>query len=152
MFINVDKNILGSAQTKTDILYIYHMLRFDIKSPKDTIGVVKATVHKNGKLGFSSGAMKVLGLDVNRYWRVATNADDIEDDSLYLLPAQEGEESVFKASRAGQYYYMRIKHLLDEMEIDYGNQKVIYDILKKEQEGMIFYKLNRREPRSRSSE
>ena len=32
-------------------------------SPKDNFGTVKATVHKTGKLGFSSGAAKMLELE-----------------------------------------------------------------------------------------
>ncbi|MBL6445383.1 hypothetical protein JMN32_03635 [Fulvivirga sp. 29W222] len=129
------------------------MLEFDIKSPQDTLGVVKATVHKSGKLGFSSGAIKMLGLENegHRYYKVATNKADSEDDSLYLIVASKGEEDVFKASKAGQYYYLRVKHVLDEMTVDYKNEKVIYDIRKVEEKEIKYYKLTRRKPISRAN-
>lgn len=127
------------------------MIKFDFKSPQDTTGVIKATVHKSGKLGFSSGAMKKLKLDENRYFRIATNAADPEDENIYLVEANEGEDDVFKANKAGKYYYIRIKHILDELDIDYKDDRVIYDIKREETEdGTTYYKLTRRKPIRRS--
>ncbi|MEQ8905145.1 hypothetical protein [Ekhidna sp.] len=120
------------------------MIKFDIKEPQESIGVVKATVHKNGKLGFSSGAAKRLKLDSQNYFQVATNADDPDDDNLYLIPSHEGADKVFKVSKAGAYYYMRIKHILDDAGMDYREEKIIFDIVNMEQDGMTFYKLTKR--------
>lgn len=113
------------------------------------MGLVKATVHKDGKLGFSSGAMAKLDLGEDTYFRVATNADDPEDRSLYLVRAQAGDEEAFKVNKAGQYYYMRIKHVLDELDIDYKDGKVIFDIKKVENGDLSYFKLIRREPISK---
>ena len=128
------------------------MINFDFKSPQDSIGVVKATVQKSGKLGFSSGAAKRLDLENHRYFQVAMNANDPEDKCLYLIPSQEGVQNVFKASKAGAYYYLRIKHILDDAGIDYRDKRIIYDIVKMDQEGSTFYKLTRRKPMSRQTE
>jgi hypothetical protein len=116
------------------------MVKFDFKVPAESYGSLKATVHKDGKLGFSSGAENLLNLSKDEsYFLVATNAEDSTDKSLYFLPAKKGDVNVFKASKAGNYYYMRIKHILDEMGIDYETSRVIYDIKKKEMEGKNYF-------------
>ena len=128
------------------------MVNFNIKSPQDQIGVVKASVHRNGKLGFSSGAAKKLNLTPETRFLVATNADDPDDKNLYLIEDKQGNEKGFKVSRAGQYYYMRIKHVLDEMGIEYRNGGLIYDIVKVDEQERTYLKLIRRKPISRNTE
>jgi len=126
------------------------MIKFDIKSPQDKVGVVKASVHKNGKLGFSAGAAKLLDLDKDKRFYVATNAEDSEDKNLYLLEAKEIDEKSFKVNKAGQYYYMRIRHILDEMGVDYRQGGIIYDIVTVQQlDEEKYYKLIKRKATSR---
>lgn len=125
------------------------MINFKFKSPQEKGGLVKATVHRDGKLGFSAGAATKLDLSENTYFRVATNADDPKDESLYLVKATAEDEDVFKVNKAGEYYYMRLKHVLDELDIDYRDGKVIYDIKKMENGELSYFKLIRRAPISK---
>ncbi|MEP3386577.1 MAG: hypothetical protein ABJO02_00230 [Reichenbachiella sp.] len=120
------------------------MLKLEFKSPQSATGVVKATVHKSGKLGFSSGAAKVLGLSTDSRFKVAVNTADEEDKNLYLVESEGDDKELFKVSKAGQYYFIRIKHILDEMGVDYRDGRIIYDIVNEENEGMKYYKLVRR--------
>lgn len=126
------------------------MIQFDFKIPQSETGVIKATVRNNGVLGFSSGASKALGLNEESCFKLATNAEDKTDESLYLIPASADQDKVFQLRKAGDYYYLRIKHVLDEMGIDYRNVRIIYDIVTKEEDGIKYYKLIRRPIKKRS--
>ena len=120
------------------------MVKFDIKSPQERIGIVKGTVHKNGKLGFSSGAAEMMNLGKNRYFQVATNSEDASDENIYMIEAKEGDGRAFKVGKAGSYYYLRIKNVLDEMNVNYEKEKIIYDIIKVDDQDIWYYKLKRR--------
>lgn len=107
-------------------------------------GVVKATVHKTGKLGFNSGATKYMKLDHLEFFNIGVNKADEKDDSLYLVPAEKQNEKTYKLVKAGQYYYLYIKNILRDMKIDYKNENIIYDIEEIEKNGKSIYKLVRR--------
>lgn len=107
-------------------------------------GVVKATVHKTGKLGFNSGATKYMKLDQAEFFNIGFNRADESDESLYLVPVESQSEKTYRLVKAGQYYYLHIKNILRERRIDYKNETVIYDIEEIEQNGRRFYKLARR--------
>lgn len=121
------------------------MIQFSYVDPKASKGVVKATTHKSGKLGFSSAAANMMNLTVETYFRVAFNAADLEDENLYLVLTDAQDDLAFKANKAGEYYYLSIKHVLDERDIDYKNDKVIYNIKLQEQQGIRYYELKPRE-------
>ena len=123
------------------------MIEFDFFDSSSKYGVVKATVHKTGKLGFSSGAIKYMKLDEIRYFKIATNKSDLLDKALYLIPTNndDNDDKLFKVVKAGDYFYVFIKNVLREMDLDYKNENIIYDIVKMNNMGMPFYKLERRE-------
>ena len=108
-------------------------------------GVVKATVHKTGKLGFSSGANKYMKLEEIKYFNIGTNKNDIEDQSLYLVPIEEETDKSFNLVKAGDYYYITIKNVLRDLKIDYKNETVIFDIDEEEINEIRIFKLNRRD-------
>lgn len=125
------------------------MINFKYQKPEGRTGAVKATVHKDGKLGFSSSASKVMGLDKNRRFKIATNADEESDTNLYFLVVEEEDrEGVFTIAKAGSYYYVRVKHILQQMNIEYEKEKVIYDIRKvlDHDNNLSYYQLERRDP------
>lgn len=109
------------------------------------LGIIKATVHKTGKLGFSSGAAKLLDLEQRKFFQIGFNKSNNLDKSLYLFPALEDAQRVFKLIKAGEYYYLFIKSILHEKQIDYKNESVIYDIEKTTVNGRECYKLTRRQ-------
>lgn len=84
-------------------------MKFKFETPLRSREVIKATIHKDGKLGFSVPAAKLLNLEVQRRFLVATNEEDQDDPSIYLIPAMEDRS--FKISKSGAYYYMRMDHV-----------------------------------------
>ena len=125
----------------------FKMIEFNFFDSSSKYGVVKATVHKTGKLGFSSGAIKYMKLDEINYFKIATNNSDSLDKALYLIPSNndDNDDKLFKVVKAGDYFYVFIKNVLREMDLDYKNENIIYDIEKMENMGISFFKLERRE-------
>jgi len=112
---------------------------------------IKCTIHKSGKIGFSNAAIKRLGIDKMYGAKIGTNEENKEDENLYLACIKDEDKSAFKFIKAGDYYYINAKPLLDEIKIDYRNTKVtlIYDIVEMDLEGQKIYKLIKREVKRR---
>lgn len=120
------------------------MLELDFFDSSSKYGVIKATVHKTGKLGFSSGASKFMNLEDVDYVNIGLNKADSEDECLYLVEVKQETDKSFKIVKAGQYFYVFIKNILRELSIDYKNESVIYDIEEIEHNESKIYKLCRR--------
>lgn len=104
---------------------------------------LKATVHKTGKLGFTSDAAKHLKLSTHKSANIGYNKDDAGDKNLYLFLCS-GTDGEFNIVKAGDYYYISTKILMDNLKIDYIRDSVSYDILPMNQDGHQFYALKRR--------
>jgi hypothetical protein len=120
------------------------MIDLEFFDSASSLGVVKATVHKTGKLGFSSGASKFMKLDHAKLFNVGLNKADKGDKNLYFVPTSEETGKTFKVIKAGDYYYIFIKNILMELRIDYKNENVIYDIEEIKNGDSNYYKLMRR--------
>ena len=105
---------------------------------------VKCAIHKTGKLGFSSNAIDKLSLSTDKTISIAINEEDKEDENFYMVVNESQQESSFKLSKAGNYFYVNTKALFDSLGIDYRNEKIIYDIVDFEYEGTNMYKLIKR--------
>lgn len=114
-------------------------------APKPAIRAIKCTVHKNGKMGFSMEAIKLLNINSNCYIKLGVNEDDSKDTNLYLQVLRNESTNAYKVIKAGKYFYLNTRSLFDELKIDYNNKKIIYDIEKFNYEGTSIYQLNRRE-------
>lgn len=118
------------------------MLELEFFTPR---GLSRASVHKStGKLGFNRDAIKQIDFENNRYFKVARNKAEESDDSLYLIVANEGQEGVFKIGKAGEYYNLRIKTVLDDMGVNYQDETVSYEIEEMKDQEFKYYKLTRR--------
>jgi hypothetical protein len=106
---------------------------------------VKCAIHKTGKLGFSSAAIKKLEITPDKSIGIAINEEDDTDENLYMAIHSGVNDEHFKISKAGEYYYVNTKALFDKMGIDYRNRKIIYDIVDFEYEDFTMFKLIRRE-------
>lgn len=120
------------------------MIELDFFESSSKYGVVKATVHKTGKLGFSSGASKFMELDKIKYFNIGTNKNDEEDNNLYLVPIEKETDKSFKVVKAGDYYYITIKNILRDLKIEYKNETVIFDIDELEMKNNKIYKMTKR--------
>jgi hypothetical protein len=112
---------------------------------EDTARNAKATVHKTGKLGFSSDAIECLDIREGKSIQFAQNADDGSDNNLYAVIHEGHEEGAFKLIKAGNYFYVNTKNMFDSLNIDYKTAKVIYDLVMIENEGSQIVKMLRRE-------
>lgn len=110
-----------------------------------TMGIVKATIHKSGKLGFSQSAINRLELSQDTYVKLAINESDSRDTNLYLLIVKEIDGETLKVNKAGEYYYLNTKDFFNEWGIDFRKKRIIYDIVDIEYEGEKIFKLIKRE-------
>jgi hypothetical protein len=113
--------------------------------PTTSTGVIKATIHQSGKLGFSQAAIEKLGLNQNSYVMIGTSKGQKDDRYIYLKIAKESDEMTLKVNKAGQYYYLNTKDFFNETGIDYKRKNIIYDIIELSEESEKVYKLIPRE-------
>ncbi len=105
----------------------------------------KATIHRSGKLGFTSDAINYLALDRGKYLRIARNEADELDENLYLEVSNIEVPGSFKTIKAGEYMYLNTAGLFDQIGFDYKNNSISFTILPIEIEGKRFYKLIKKE-------
>jgi len=113
--------------------------------PTTSIGIVKATIHKSGKLGFSQAAIDKLELTQNTYLMIGTNKENKKDNNIYLVISRESNELAIKVNKAGDYYYLNTKDFFNEISVDFKNKSIIYDIVDISTEQDRLYKLIPRE-------
>ena len=124
---------------------------FEFFEPEDKFGTIKASVHKSGKLGFSAGAIKLIDFEKNKFFKIARKKDS--PNVLFLFPIEAADEYTFKVSKAGDYYYLKIKRLLSQLNIDYRNEKenLSYDIDEVKEEGKRYFKLVQRKKKANNT-
>lgn len=105
----------------------------------------KATIHKSGKLGFSSEAIGYLGIKEGIFIKFAQNEDDKTDVNLYAMLSDEQDDESFRICKSGNYYYVGTKRLFDEIGVDYTKTTIIYDLIKIDFEMGQVIKMSRRE-------
>lgn len=112
---------------------------------------IKCSIHKNGKLGFSSSAISRLGIDTNKRILFATNDDEGDNGSLYAIVVEENNEEAFRVNKAGNYYYLNTKAMFDKLGYSYQTRTIIFDIVASDilHEDKMVYKLIKREGRSK---
>ncbi len=122
------------------------MLKLKIHNAKELDRNAKCTVHTSGKLGFSEGGMRRMALTPESYVVIASNEEDSSDDNLYAWVEPNDQNGGFKVCKAGDYFYLNIKALFDELKVDYRNKEIvtIYDIIGDKYEGMSIFKLQKR--------
>jgi len=120
---------------------ILDLIQFE--DPNKSGGVVKATIHKTGKLGFSAAAQDYLSLGDDSYFKIGFNNQDNADESIYMVPSIDAD-GAFKVAKAGGYYYLNLKYIFDKKEIDYQNQTYIYDIKKQSSNNVEYFILKKR--------
>lgn len=113
---------------------------------------VKATIHINGKLGFSKAATKKFSLDEGKFIKIGVNSDDESDNNLYVIIKNFDDGESLKIHKSGQYYFVNTKQLFDSLNVDYRNNKIIYDVEDFEYSNIKMHKFVRRELSRRSME
>lgn len=105
---------------------------------------VKATIQKSGRMGFSSAAIKLMGVDNNSHIGIFTNDNDPSDDNLYLMLTDKPQEGFFKVKKAGKYYALDARELFQTLGYDYKNYSIIFDVSEQKIDGRDMFVLNKR--------
>lgn len=114
----------------------------EFEDPNKSNSIIKASIHKTGKLGFSSGAQEFLNLSESICFKVGFHPEDV--NVMYLVPSNDDGYS-FKVAKAGDYYYINLKHVFDKRGVQYQNKSIIYDIKKeKTNDEKEYYVLTKR--------
>lgn len=127
------------------------MIDIEFIKPNESESSVKLTVHRTGKLGFSKGAIDLMNIEKNKNCKFGKNKNKEEDEKLYMVVSNQRDNLSYKISKAGDYYYIKAKELLRELNIDYSDQAttVIFDIREIDNNGQRIFELNKREIKRR---
>lgn len=102
----------------------------------------KAAIQVNGRLSLTVEASRLMHLSDDKSIVIfaAKNGD------LGAVVSEKGDKQAFELKKAGSYYYLSFKNYLQEMGIDYKNQRIVYDItaLEEKIEGRTVYRFARR--------
>src|ERR1700761_4146361 len=87
----------------------------------------KATVHASGRLGFNLEAINFMQLQNKRNFRLAiADEDGTSVKNIYLIE-QDNSNGTAKVAKAGDYYYLNVGNLFEDLNIDYKAFTIIYD-------------------------
>lgn len=110
-------------------------MQFDINMAVDARRFslhAKATVQRTGKLGFSMEAAELLGLRENMSEVESENKrmilQEMNEHDWLAVVVNGTNERGFKIQRGGDYYYLNMRQYFKASDIDYLNNRVIYDI------------------------
>lgn len=110
----------------------------------------KATVHASGRLGFNIEAINFMELATKKNFKVAVSDEgEFEIRNLYLIEDKESAGTA-KVSKAGDYYYLNVGTLFEDLAIDYTNFTIIFDIKKELYEGNDMFVLKMRKPKKKN--
>jgi len=98
-----------------------------ILSAKQFATKLKATIQATGRLGFTSETATALDFKSGKF---AKFAKDDENDSLYLIIINEGNEDAFSIRESSGYYYVPTKVMFDTLGFDYENNTIMFDLVR----------------------
>ena len=104
------------------------IMAITILSAKRFATTLKATIHRTGRLGFTSETATALDLNAGKF---AKFAQDEEDGSLYLIIIDEGNEDAFSVRENGGYYFIATKVMFDTLGFNYENGDIIFDLVRR---------------------
>lgn len=100
-----------------------------IDAQKFTINA-KASIQKNGRLGFSNEAATLLSLDEGKYLLFSC----INSGDLAAIVCDNTDVRGFKVQKGGKYFYIRMKNFFDAQDIDYVKKRVSFEIIETTEE------------------
>ena len=84
----------------------------------------KASIQRNGRLGFTGEAAKLLCLQEGLTMLFST----MSNGDLAAVVCDASESRGFRVQKAGDYFYIRMKNFFDSQNLDYIKKRVAYDI------------------------
>lgn len=121
-------------------------LEFEFANVKEEPLRPRASIHKNGKLGFNSDAAEFMDLESGNTFSVGVGQEGVVS-KIVLLPCEEHDpdESKIDVARAGDYYYLNLRNFFDLREVSYDEYRIRYDIKRADYEDRVAYVLEGRE-------
>ncbi|MBL7692165.1 MAG: hypothetical protein JNM41_11260 [Flavipsychrobacter sp.] len=116
--------------------YLWWTMKLKFINSNELDKNIKASIHKTGKIGFTTDAARKLALATNNSVSIAVNLEDSTDLNLYVIVNKDEPNGSFKISKAGDYYYINAKALFDNLEWDYLNKYYSFDIKETNVDGM----------------
>lgn len=127
-------------------LKVYSAKQYSVK--------LKCTIQNTGKLGFTSGTAKVLGLTPDSYIKIAS--DDEQVGVKYLIVCNGPDEDGFNVDYISGYYSLPTTVLFNELGIDYKNFTIMFDLSREAsldiEAGGTVYKITKRENQKKKKE
>lgn len=99
-------------------LKVYSAKQYSVK--------LKCTIQNTGRLGFTAGTAKVLGLHPESYIKIA--ADDEHPDIMYLVVCYDYDEDGFKVDYISGYYSLPTTVLFNELGVNYKEYTIMFDL------------------------
>jgi len=112
--------------------------------PKELNKTYRVSVHRSGRIGFTSEAAEKMKLSDYKSANISRNGDDVLDTNLYLTLHKEKDTGAFRINTNGPYFSINIKLVLDAVKIDYSEGKAWFEMEEIEIEGNKVYKLKRK--------
>lgn len=101
----------------------------------------RASIQRNGRLGFTGEAAKLLDLQEGLTMLFST----MPNGDLAAVVCDASESRGFRVQKAGEYFYIRMKNFFDSQSLDYIKKRVAYDISETPEryQGKVVYKFTR---------
>lgn len=104
----------------------------------------RAIVNEKGMLWFDLSSSRLLGLDQNKYIRVAREQGDATAEVLYLVPSKTlVPKFTFRIGRRGLYYCINLKRFFTALDAEPERKMISYSIQSIFYEGKRIWKLQR---------
>lgn len=98
-------------------------------SAKNFGKVLKATIQKSGRLGFSSDAADAMNLDTDTYFLIGKD-EEIKAD-LIMVKLNAGNPDAFQVKKSGLYYYLDTTALFDMLHYNYkSGTNIFFDVIR----------------------
>lgn len=136
----------------TEYVYLLHIgtvMNIEFVDSREFMVNAKATIHRNGKLGFSSDAANKMELAKHPHILIGLNRLDKDDENLYVKTLDEPSEAAFKVIKAGDYYYINTKNFFDSLNLNYRAKRIVFDIIDFDLDGQRMFKFLKREDKKR---
>ena len=107
-------------------------------------GVAVARVQPSGRLIFTEGAKKLMG--IGWYIDIYESRSGNGDLAARVLDVYEKNDGAFEVKGSGMYLYLSFRQFLQERGVDFVNQEVSYEVTRMDEEigGHGVFKLTRK--------
>lgn len=132
-------------------------LPFYLQSAKVLNLKLRCTVHKSGKLGFTTETSNALKIKEGMGIELYTDGETATELKAYMVVLPEKTEESFRVNKAGSYYYGATTTFFDKFFKDLGldyhsGPSYVFEMTPAEHEGTKYYILTGRTTKNKEEE